>query len=254
LDRAAVTLLSTLCLLAADRAWAGDWEEIVYEKGIRVFKREIAGSSLVEFRGTGRVAAPMIKIAAVLRNSGREKEWMENCADSHVVRWRSPTHAVVYHRTASPAFFISDRDMVVEATTTVVPRQHKIRIDFHDVQDRGTPPIDDAVRVPRIVGHWDLVRVDENTTEIEYQVHADPGGSIPHWIVNWAAERLPFHTIDRLREQVKKDGYDLDISILEQAIDWDAIASGRSPDELGATERHARAESAQKSNGPEARY
>jgi hypothetical protein len=247
-----VATLALTSLLVAHRAAAAEWEQIISEKGIRVMKREVPGSSLVEFRGIGRIDAPMVKVAAVLRNSGREKEWMESCAASHVIRWRTPTHAIIYHRTQSPAFFISDRDMVVEATTTVFPELHKLRIDFHDVEDPKMPPIDEAVRLPHIVGHWDLIRVDDQTTEVDYQVMADPGGAIPHWLVNWASERLPFHTIDRLRGQVKKDGYDVDVGILEQSIDWDAIAGRRRDPRRDIEERHA--EMDQKSEGPEARY
>src|SRR5579864_6769342 len=71
---------------------AEGWEEITNEDGIRVFKREVQGTSLVKFLGRGRIKASMIKISAVVRNPNRGKEWMESCTESRIIRWRSSIH------------------------------------------------------------------------------------------------------------------------------------------------------------------
>jgi hypothetical protein len=222
-----LTIGSSSPLLGAE-----GWELITNEDGIRVFKREVAGTSLVEFLGRGQIKASMIKISAVVRNPNRGREWMESCSESRIIRWRSPIHAIIYNRLQSPIFLVSDRDMVVEAQTTVDPRRHAIRVDFRNVVDAHTPEIEGAQRVPKIIGHWELVYVDDATTEVEYQVFADPGGSLPGFLVNWASQSVPFHTIEKLRRQVLKDGYDTDIAILERAIDWDALIPGSPADDV----------------------
>lgn len=52
------------------------------------------------------------------------------------------------------------------------------------------------------------------------ELRADPGGSLPSWIVNWASERMPFDTIAGLRTQVTKPGYESDLHALRAALDW----------------------------------
>src|SRR5262249_53523791 len=146
------------------------------------------------------------------------------CIDSHIVQWLSPIDAVIYNRTASPAFFISDRDLVAEAHTTVVPEKRTLRIEFHNVAHARAPEVSGVVRFPYVRGHWELVQIQGDLTQVEYQIEADPGGALPQWIVNWATERIPFNTIDKLRDEVLKPGYEKDVMILEAAIDWSAFA------------------------------
>lgn len=202
---------------------ASEWEPILDEQGIRVWQRELPDSSFVEFRARGEIASAIIHVAAVLRNSGRGQEWMENCVDSHVVEWKSAIDAVIYNRTQSPTFIFSDRDLVADARTTVIPETKTIIINFKSTSHPRAPEVSGVVRYPNVRGHWSLTRTGLDKTEVEYQLVADPGGAIPAWIVNWAVKSIPFSTIVKLREQVKKDGYDIDEQILEAAIDFSAF-------------------------------
>src|SRR5262245_10774003 len=216
----------TLLLCAAEPQTAPAWEKIIEEEGITVWKRDVPGSSLVEFMARGAIETPMIRAAAVLRNSGREREWMESCIESRVLEWTSPIDATIYNRTESPVFFVSDRDLVAQARTTIDYEKKSINIEFKSVEHPRAPLSDSAVRM-EARGHWKLRRIDARHTEVEYQSRADPGGAIPNWLVNWASERIPFNTIVKMREQVKKQGYDKDEEILEVVIDFGRFGDER---------------------------
>jgi hypothetical protein len=211
-------------LFFAGSASAAEWEKIGDEDGVRTWQREVSGTSLVEFRGEGVVHAPMIQVAAVVRDDDRDTEWMDSCSKSYTVRWISATHAISYNRTESPAFFISDRDCVVEGIGTVIPEKKQVRVEFHTIKDDRAPPVDGVVRMPKVDGAWILTEVDAKTTMVAYEINADPGGSLPHWLVNWANKELPLNTIKSLREQVKKTGYEKDVQVLESAFDWSNFA------------------------------
>jgi len=218
--------LAALLLLAVavpHVAWAGDWEEIFEDEGIKVWKKEIEGSDFVAFRGRGIVKAPIQNVAAVIRDADRETEWMENCVDAKTVRFLSATDAIVYHRTGSPVPFISDRDTVLKTVTRVLPEQRTIFVDFDHIVDPTVPPKDGVVRMPVLKGHWRMRQVNAYATELEYQVLADPGGSLPAWLVNLVSRKLPFHTVQRMRTQVTKGGYDKHRQILALSIDWSAF-------------------------------
>jgi hypothetical protein len=236
-----VSIVLATTLLAAD-AFAAEpsWEEIIDEQGIVVEKRAIPGSSLVEFRGRGAISAPLIRVAAVLRNSGREQEWMESCIEARVLEWRSPTDATIYNRTQSPAFFISDRDLVAEARTTILYEEQTLLIEFRSVEHKNAPALNGVVRMPDVRGHWKLRRIDANTTELEYRLGADPGGALPKWLVNWATERIPFNTIANLRVQAKKSGYEHDERILALAIDFSRFEVEGDREILGRAEKPRR--------------
>jgi hypothetical protein len=54
------------------------------------------------------------------------------------------------------------------------------------------------VRVPRSDGFW-KVGPTATGVRVTYQMHADPGGSIPAWMANSASVSSPFNTLKNLR-------------------------------------------------------
>ncbi|MCK6544728.1 START domain-containing protein [Myxococcota bacterium] len=211
--------------LAPHVAAAADWELIEDDEGIRVWRREVEGTSLVEFRGRGVVDAPIQAVLAVVHDADRSTEWMENCNASHTIQYKSPLDVISYNRTASPAPLVSDRDVVVESTYEITPAKRTIKMAFRSVTHPKAPAIDGVVRMPRLEGYFELTYLTPTKTDVTYQIQADPGGSLPSWIVNWASKSIPFDTIRNLRKQVSQSGYEKVLHVLEMAIDFAAITS-----------------------------
>ncbi len=214
-------LVSTFLAWPAAAEDGPEWEELFQEEGITVWQREIPDSSLVEFRGRGVIEGDIRKILAVLRNDTRKTEWMQNCVDARTVMLRSASSGIVYNRTGSPAFFISDRDIVLDGKTRLWPEKKKVLIEFTKTEHKNAPEIDGVVRMPHLQGYWKLIETSPGKIDATYQVQADPGGMIPAWIVNWVNKKLPYNTIKNLREQIKKDGYDKEMNMVLMAFDWD---------------------------------
>jgi hypothetical protein len=204
----------------AEAPKAGPWEALFEDEGIAVWRREVPGTSLVEFRGRGLVEAPLFRVLSVIRDDSRKPEWMKSCVGAQTIQFKGKGRAVVYNRTGSPAFFISDRDVVLDAKTVVHSGQRLVHIPFSNTEHPRMPPIDGVVRMPKLEGHWKLRQKGPTSIEVEYQVRADPGGSLPKWLVNWVNQKLPFHTIANLRLQVNKPGYDSIDAIVAGSFDW----------------------------------
>ncbi len=196
------------------------WERLHVEDGITVWRKSIEGSDLVSFRGRTRIEAPAIKLTAILRDSKRSTEWMADCADSRIVSFNSALEAFVYNRTGSQYPFIADRDAVVLAKTKVVENKGQIIVHFKTTTHKAAPPIEGVVRMPLLKGRWVFTQVDEDTTDVDYQILADPGGQLPTWLVNMVSKNLPYKTLRALRGQARAAGYEQEIRILRVAIDW----------------------------------
>ena len=207
-------------MLVAFEARAQQWEELGTKDGVTIWQREIPGSSLVEFRGRGIVDASFKKILAVFHDDKRKTEWMNGCVDNKRLRVLGPGRNVFYNRTGSNFPLVSDRDVILESATDVWRDKRRIRIDAWSIDDPAMPPVDGVVRMPELRASWVLTVVEDGKTEVDYTVRADPGGALPAWVVNWAAESIPRKTILNLRAQVQKDGYDKDIAYVEAAFDW----------------------------------
>jgi len=60
------------------------------------------------------------------------------------------------------------------------------------------------VRVAQVEGFWKLVPKGDNQTEVTYQVHTEPGGSVPSWLANKFVVDAPFNTLKALKEHAEK--------------------------------------------------
>jgi hypothetical protein len=218
-------LSSVLMLLNPRRAEGDGWTLTRQAGGIRSWRRELKGTSLVEFRARGTVEAPLFAVAAVIRAADRAAEWMESCNGAGILEWRSATRWISYNRTQSPAFFIRDRDVVLENTVELLPDRKALHITFRRVEHAAAPPVAGVVRIPELDGHWRLTAISAESTEVEYQVHTDPGGTLPRWLVNWASESLPAQTLQNLRREVGAAGFEKHREILRTALELEAPSS-----------------------------
>ena len=209
-----------LAFAPAAHANSGQWEEVFEEAGIKVWQRSIPGQSLVEFRGRGVIPSSYKQILAVLADHKRKQEWMESCVGNRRVRVHGPGKVVMYNRTGSTVPLVSDRDVVMESNVDIWADRRQITVDIWAVEDPDAPPVDGVVRMPDLKASWVLRALSPERTEVTYNVRADPGGSIPHWVVNMVAKKIPFKTLRNLRKQVDKPGYEEEVAFVEASFDW----------------------------------
>lgn len=216
-----VYLTLAISLLAAAPLKAhGDerpWEPVTSKQGITVERRKVDGSKLLEFRGKGVIDAPIAAVLAIFHDVDRATEWMDSCNGSRMVADVAEYEKVVYNRTHAP-WPISDRDAVLRNVLTFDENRREVRLEFATVEDARAPRVKGVVRMPFLRGHWYLwPEADGRSTRVEYQVHADPGGLLPTWMVNYASRDIPLKTIAGLRAQLKRRSYpELEKSIRER--------------------------------------
>ena len=179
-----------------------EWREIADEEGIKVFQREVPGTSFVSFRGIGIVKADIFDVYAVIFDIKNKTRLLSNCLDYQLLEYKGLGNLVVYTRTGAPFVFISDRDSVLETRVTFENDKNRILANFEKVDDSRFPPMDDAVRTKAVKGGWILDSLADGSTRITYEVNADPGGLLPAWLVNLGSRKLPLTTIRNMREQV----------------------------------------------------
>ncbi|MNO08734.1 hypothetical protein D3C81_2315520 [compost metagenome] len=53
-------------------------------------------------------------------------------------------------------------------------------------------------------GLWKLVPKGAGEVEVTYQVHTEPGGSVPSWLANSFVVDAPFNTLKAMRERAER--------------------------------------------------
>jgi hypothetical protein len=143
----------------------------------------------------------------VLNDAEHRVEWMKEAVANTRIEKVGLYNEVFYSRTGAP-WPVADRDVVNLARTTFDPAARQVRIEFTSTTHPAWPPQKGVVRMPSLRGHWYMTPEHNGAwTRIEYQLHADPGGLLPQWIVNMVSRRIPHDTIMGVRQQVKRRRY-----------------------------------------------
>jgi hypothetical protein len=155
----------------------------------------------------------------VLQDFERHCEWQHGCKEAKLIERTDQFRRVSYNRTDAP-WPVDDRDVVLGSTVSVDLANRTVMIRFEAVKHRAQPEVDGVVRMVRLRGYYMLTSSGPNTTRVQYQVDADPGGWIPDWVVRMASEDIPLNTLRNLRKQVLRVGGQYDLLVGQ----WKAVA------------------------------
>lgn len=179
------------------------WEQLSESNGIRVFRREVPGNPIVDFKGDGIVAAPIAKVAEVVINTSRATEWVDSLIEARRIRETSPVDYVEYDHVGTPPI-MKDRDFLSHVTVETDPIAKKITVRLVDIEDPAMPPNPKYVRGLLINSYYALSYAGPTKTHVEVEILTDPKGWVPKWVVNLFQRGWPRNTIESLRTQVVK--------------------------------------------------
>ncbi|MBM4343553.1 MAG: hypothetical protein FJ100_09265 [Deltaproteobacteria bacterium] len=178
------------------------WDEVTDDDGVKVYRRAKSGSDVKEFKAVGVIAAHVDTVMAVIADV---EKYPRTLPPTQAVKALSPAGKVAKHHFLINPPVISRRDYC--AITTSSRAGTGYRVDWKQT-DEGCPPTDGVVRMAANVGSWSLSPgAEPNTTQVQYQVHADPGGSLPTFMVNRATTKTMLEVFESLRKATKLGQY-----------------------------------------------
>jgi hypothetical protein len=143
-------------------------------------------------------------MTAVLLNIGQQDEWFYHTT-STVIKQVSPTELYYYAELDFP-FPFDNRDFVEHILLSQNPDTRIVTMEVQNLPDY-IPPKKDIVRVIQSHCYWVIKPVSKNLILIEFTLFADPGGSIPSWLVNLMSSYGPFETFKKLKTELQKPAY-----------------------------------------------
>ena len=202
---AALLALVRAGVLAPTTARADDasWETLRTKDGIVVSRKEIQGSAFVAFRGEGDVDAPLAAVGDVLVDVPHEKDWIDSVVEARVLREVSPTEYIMYSHVATPSP-MSDRDFVTNVMIRADGAKKRLSVRMRSVEDASSPSTK-YVRAVLEDSSFVLTSIDGGKrTHVVAEIHCDPKGAIPGFIVNQFQKGWGYNTVATLRAQVGK--------------------------------------------------
>ncbi len=202
------SMTAATSMLAVSLTWAdvGPWELEAQDedKDISVFTRTVEGSPLKEFKGVTHIKSEVSTFVALLRDSDVATDWMHNVIEFNVMESPSDTENVVYTVNKTP-WPVTNRDAYIRSSMTANADGSVVSsITAEPEYKEGN---DDYIRMPELKGSWTFTPQAEGVVEVVYQVHANPGGSLPDWLVNNIVVETPMNTLTNLHEIIQDEKY-----------------------------------------------
>ncbi len=174
------------------------WKLETDTDGIRIYSRAVDGSQLKQIKATTEVYAPLDAVMAVLTDYTNYKSWIDHVTQSDVMDREGDSVSYVYTY-ESAAWPVQNRFCVTRMTHSI--DDHHAIVTFESVP-RYMKSGHDAIEIAQIRGYW-KVTPRGAACNIEYMFYSDPGGHLPHWLVNQIAKEKPLKTLRNLRSVVE---------------------------------------------------
>jgi hypothetical protein len=177
-----------------------NWNLVKEEAGIKVYTKTESGSKYKAFKAEMQVSCKIENIVEVLKNTNSVNNWVVNCKGVKLLKTEDIDQ--YYYIETSLPFPFENRDMVYRF------QYIEINSEQFKVIVTGIPeyiqPKEGIVRMVKANGYWLLTSIDTDKTVLTYQMHVEPGGLIPAWLVNPFIKNVPFSTFKGLRNIVQK--------------------------------------------------
>jgi hypothetical protein len=179
------------------------WKTVVNEDGIRIESKASGIDNLLSFKAHTQIPAKRERIQQEILNVKQYIHWIPRTAEIVVLKEADPKKEVFFFGTGKGFFpILEDRNLLVRLDVREQTFSHSLLV-MERIQPSAVakvPPIS-GVLIPFIRLEWSLYDTVHGSTEVTLFLTADPGGSIPDWIVNLAMQKYPLHTLQALRKR-----------------------------------------------------
>ena len=203
-----LTLAALLFLLSVAQAFSqttDNWELKRDKGGIKVYVRGNPDSKIKELKFTTRVEASLNTIAAVLTHVEGFDDWVYASVNSRTVRKISDTEVYYYTEIDFPWPF-DNRDLVLYSKFWQDPKTLAIN-SYTTSAHWMEPEKEDIVRITKANLRWTFTPIGNGIVKVDYYLNSDPGGNIPAWMVNLAADQGPLQTMVKFKEMLENEKY-----------------------------------------------
>ncbi len=195
-----VAMVCGLSVLMVGAAHAEDWKVAKNEDGIKVSLSEVPGSQYKAYQGVTTIKAPMAKVLGLQEDAAAACAWIHECKSQKLLKHEGD-QSWTYTQFNTP-WPVTPRDSVL-LVTTVKGNDGSLTRNLKGLPTY-IPEEKGFVRVAQVEGFWKMVPKGDNVTEVTYQVHTEPGGSVPSWLANKFVVDAPFNTLKALKERAEK--------------------------------------------------
>ncbi len=187
---------------------ADEWLPASTKNGVQTFLRSVEHSKYKAVRGEAVLPVNVAKLVAVINDAPACPEWADLCAESYIQQQPSDQEAFIYTHNDMP-WPVKDREVLAHLTWSK-NAEGQVTMQSTAVADeiiRTTAKQKNIVRIARANASWQFTPLEDGNTHTIFEIHMDPNGAIPGWLLNRLIINSPFTTFESLTRQANKAKY-----------------------------------------------
>ncbi len=199
-------LLFIACLFTGSlQIQAQTWELKRNKGGIKVFVSDQPNTSIKALKFTTTIEASMQTIAAVMTHVEGFNDWVYASLESRTIKRVSDTEVFYYALVDFPWPF-DNRDLVLHSKFWQDKKTFALysKTTSSHWMEKEKPGI---VRIKQTNIDWVFTPLGNGQVHVDYILSSDPGGNIPAWMINLAADQGPLQSMIKFKEMLEKEKY-----------------------------------------------
>jgi len=181
------------------------WDLKKERNGVKVFTRTIEGSNFKEFKSIGIHTGSISSLISVLQDDSNLCNWFPDCKEFRLLKKPSRLERYQYMVVKTP-FPVNNRDTIQHTILSQDNGTKTVTINL-TASPEILPEVPGTVRVPKSRGFWKFTPLENNQVEVTFQLHSDPGGSLPEWLANNFVTETPLKAVINLIKLAGEDKY-----------------------------------------------
>lgn len=173
------------------------WETQIDRDNLKVMTATVPEQSIKAFRGISTYNTTIPQLVATITDMENFTNWVAGAKKAEVVKRLGAKSQAAYYVNDFP-FPAKDRDWVfVQRIETISEEKVKIHVG---IANDLVPETDDYTRVDQAQGTWILEKTGPDQVQLTYEMHVDPAGTLPTWMVNMMLTNSPKDTLKQLHD------------------------------------------------------
>jgi hypothetical protein len=184
-------------------AWTAEaWALAKEVDDIKLYTRKADDTPIKEVKATMVIDATIGDVTELIMDVKAIPQWMYGIEESYVIKSEGK-HSVWVRNVVSLPWPIQDRDNINQMRVTTNSATSLVTIEMINHPDE-IPPVEGIVRMPVAQGSWELRPLEDGRVEVSQQYKADPGGTLPEWVINMFVLEGPISTFKSMRQMLYK--------------------------------------------------
>ena len=169
------------------------WEEFKDLDQIKIYKKHEERFKFVQFKAETKLSFSVSRISDTIMDHSTYTSWLANCI-------KAESRGGNTYLLMQPPWPLKKR----QVWTRVAKKEyaHKQIITLRSLETKTAS--EDAVWFNYLYGEFLLEEINSKETKLTLSQLGDPGGSVPHWLVNLMAWTIPHETLLNLKSYLQQ--------------------------------------------------